>query len=138
MMGSSMARRKPQQSSDLTRWVPWLVGLLTLLAGVALMPAAHELSAALPAMFLIGVGWNIAFVAATALLSDVTAPAERGRLLGFSEFAATGCGAVAAVGGAAVLGGVGLGTLALVSSAGCVVALLVVQFPRAPRVVPAS
>ena len=30
-MGSSMARRKPQQASDLTRWVPWLAGLLTLL-----------------------------------------------------------------------------------------------------------
>lgn len=31
MMVSSMARRKSQQQSDLTRWVPWLVGLLTLL-----------------------------------------------------------------------------------------------------------
>lgn len=115
-----------------------VVGLLTLLAGVAFMPAAHALTAALPAMFLVGVGWNIAFVAATALLSDVTAPAERGRLLGFSEFAATGCGAVAAVGGAAVLDIVGLGTLALVSSAACVIALLVVQFPRTPRVASTS
>jgi hypothetical protein len=30
-MVTSMARRKPQQQSDLSRWAPWLVGLLTLL-----------------------------------------------------------------------------------------------------------
>jgi MFS family permease len=115
-----------------------VIGLFTLLAGVALMPASQALTAALPAMFLVGVGWNVAFVAATALLSDVTAPSERGGLLGFTEFLATGCGAIAAVGGAAVLGAVGLGTLALVSGAACVVALLVVQFSRTRGAVPAA
>ncbi len=30
-MVSSMARRKPQQQSDLSRWAPWIVGLATLL-----------------------------------------------------------------------------------------------------------
>jgi MFS family permease len=33
----------------------------------------------------LGVGWNISFVAATAQMADRTSPAERGRLLGFSD-----------------------------------------------------
>lgn len=36
-------------------------------------------------LFGLGVGWNLAFVAATVGLTEVAAPAERGRLLGFHD-----------------------------------------------------
>src|SRR5829696_1725257 len=39
-------------------------------------------------LFALGLGWSFSFVAATAQLADATAPAERGRLLGFNDLLA--------------------------------------------------
>lgn len=73
------------------------------------------------AMFGIGLGWNFAYVAATAELVDRSAPTERGKLLGFSDLLAGLSGAALAL-----LGGFGLGAVGLigVSVTGCVLALL--------------
>jgi MFS family permease len=78
-------------------------------------------------LFALGLGWSFSFVAATAQLADATAPAERGRLLGFNDLLAglTGAGlsllggyALHAIGVAAL--GVG-GLLLVLAPAGWIV-----------------
>lgn len=74
------------------------------------------------AMFGIGLGWNFAYVAATAELVERAAPHERGRLLGVTDLVAGLSGAVLAV-----LGGYGLHTIGL--AAVCIVAALLALLP---------
>ena len=64
-------------------------------------------------LFGLGLGWNISFVAATALLADRTAPAERGKLLGFNDQLSALLGAVLALVGAIALDVLGVAALAL-------------------------
>ena len=68
-------------------------------------------------LFGLGVGWNISFVAATAQLADLTAPGERGKLLGFNDLLAALLGASLALLGGAVLDGFGVAALALGAAA---------------------
>ena len=68
-------------------------------------------------LFGLGVGWNISFVAATAQLADLTAPGERGKLLGFNDLLAALLGAALALLGGAVLDGFGVAALALGAAA---------------------
>jgi MFS family permease len=93
------------------RGVSLVLGLLVLAAGVLLLLADVELGWVAPAMFLIGVGWNVAFVAATTMLADATEPSERARLLGFSDFAAFSAAAVGSLLAGVVLEARGLGAL---------------------------
>ena len=53
-------------------------------------------------------GWNFSYVAATAELTERTQPAERGKLLGFTDLLSSLCGAVLASLGGIVLATVGL------------------------------
>ena len=87
------------------------IGLAVLTTGVLAMLFEVELQWVAPAMFAIGVGWNLAFVAATAMLADATEPMERARLLGFSDFLGYGAGAIGAVLAGVVFGTLGLGAL---------------------------
>ncbi len=64
------------------------------------------------ALFGLGVGWNLSFVAATAELADLTHPSERGRLLGFNDLLSGATGA-----GLALLGGVALSALGVAALA---------------------
>jgi MFS family permease len=72
-------------------------------------------------MFAIGIGWNLAFVAATALIADATEPHERARVLGLSDLVGVGLGALGSAVGAAVFGTVGVLPLAI---AGALLAVL--------------
>jgi MFS family permease len=63
-------------------------------------------------LFGLGVGWNLSFVAATAQLADATAPAERGRMLGFNDLLSALLGA-----GLALLGGYALDTIGVAALA---------------------
>jgi MFS family permease len=72
------------------------------------------------ALFGLGLGWNVSFVAATAALSERTAPWERASLLGFNDLVsgATGAGLTLLGGLALTAGGVGalaIGAVALVT-----------------------
>jgi MFS family permease len=68
-------------------------------------------------LFLLGVGWNVSFVAATAQLVDATAPAERGRILGFSDLLSALLGAALALLGGFALDAIGVAALALGATA---------------------
>jgi MFS family permease len=96
------------------RFLSVLVGLAVLAGGVLLMLPGVALLNILPAMFAVGVGWNIAFVASTAILADVARPTERGRLLGFSDSLSIVCAGVLSIGGGLIVGTVGLPALVVV------------------------
>jgi MFS family permease len=68
-------------------------------------------------LFGLGVGWNLSFVAATAQLVDATAPAERGRILGFSDLLSALLGAGLALLGGFALDAIGVAALALGATA---------------------
>jgi MFS family permease len=64
------------------------------------------------ALFGLGLGWNLSFVAATAQLADSTRPRERGKLLGFNDLLSGLTGA-----GLALLGGFALSALGVAALA---------------------
>jgi MFS family permease len=68
-------------------------------------------------LFGLGVGWNLSFVAATAQLADATAPAERGRILGFNDLLSALLGAGLALLGGYALDSIGVAALALGATA---------------------
>jgi MFS family permease len=68
-------------------------------------------------LFGLGLGWNLSFVAATAQLADRTSAAERGRLLGTTDFASALLGAGLALLGGYALDALGVAALALGAAA---------------------
>ena len=85
-----------------------LVGLLVLAGGVLLLLPGGQLLNFVPGMFAVGVGWNIAYVAATAILADAARPAERGRLLGASDMLSVLSAAGLSIGAGLILEALGL------------------------------
>jgi MFS family permease len=75
----------------------WLDGLL----GMALC------------LFGLGLGWNFSYVAATTELVSLTAPSERGRLVGFSDLLSSSTGASLVLIGGAAYSGLGVSSLAI-------------------------
>jgi len=73
------------------------VGLAGIAPGTAAVPV-------ILALFLNGVGWNLAFVAGSALLTDALAPAERASVQGFADLLMGLMGAIGAVAGGMILG----------------------------------
>ena len=68
------------------------------------------------ALFALGLGWNVSFVAATTQLADLAAPWERGRLLGFNDLVAGMTGVVFVLLGGSVLDEYGVTALAFGAS----------------------
>jgi MFS family permease len=87
-------------------------------------------------LFGLGLGWNISFVAATAQLADLSAPSERGKLLGLNDLLAALLGAALALVGGAALDLYGVGALALGAAALALLPSLLIV--RARRAVPES
>jgi MFS family permease len=96
------------------------IGRTRALAGGLLLMAASVISllwvTSVPAtsfvLFCLGLGWNLSYVAATAVLADSTAAWERGKLLGFNDLLAGMTGA-----GLALLGGLALTALGVAALA---------------------
>ena len=98
--------------------------LLLALAIAGLVPG-REGGLVMLGLFLNGVGWNFAFVAASALLTDVLSPAERTSIQGLADLVMGLLGALGSAAGGLVLGMLGFGALnalgAVVVAAGLVV-----------------
>jgi MFS family permease len=98
---------------------PCLSGGLLLLAAcsAALLGTVESVPLTAVALMGVGLGWNFAFVAATAELSDRVSPAERGTMLGFADqVSALSCAALVVLGGLG-LAAIGLATVALGAAA---------------------
>ena len=92
-------------------------GLLILIAGSVALLGEVELGLVAPAMLVVGIGWNVSFVAATAMLADATAPAERAGLLGFADFLGMTSSAVSSLFAGVLIGAMGIGALVAVGAA---------------------
>jgi predicted MFS family arabinose efflux permease len=77
-------------------------GLIVMAGSATVLGWTADVFATGVALFGIGLGWSFSYVAATSELVDLSAPAERGKLVGFSDLLSGGTGAaLALVGGAA-------------------------------------
>ncbi|HSE04993.1 MAG TPA: MFS transporter [Methylomirabilota bacterium] len=86
------------------------VGLAGLAPGTAAVPV-------ILALFLNGVGWNLAFVSGSALLTDALAPTERASVQGFADLLMGLMGAIGSAAGGMILGIWGFAILNAVGAA---------------------
>jgi MFS family permease len=92
---------------------PALVGGLAIMAvSVASLLWIESVPATAAALFGLGLGWNLSFVAATAQMADCTLPWERGKLLGFNDLLSGMTGASLALLGGYALTAIGVAALA--------------------------
>ncbi len=115
--------------------MPALVGGLVVMAVSALGLGWH--SSVLWTSFCLfglGLGWNVSYVAAAAHLSDVAAPSERGRLIGFTDLLSGFAGAGLALAGGAAYTAFGVLAIALGAT---VIALAPIPLMLARREQPA-
>ncbi len=92
-------------------------------------------------LFLLGLGWNISYVAAVTELADRALPAERGRLIGFTDLCSSFTGAVLVLLGGVAYSELGVEALAFAATAFVVLPaawLLVRSAAGAPDVRPLS
>ena len=92
-------------------------GLVAMAASTSGLLWAESVVATALLLFLLGVGWNLSFVAATAQLVDASSPAERGKLLGFNDLLSALLGAALALAGGLALESLGVAALALGATA---------------------
>jgi MFS family permease len=92
-------------------------GLLLMGVSVSGLVWAESVPATAAALFGLGLGWNLSYVAATAELTERTQPWERGRLLGFNDLVSGATGAGLTLLGGLVLTTVGVAALAIGATA---------------------
>jgi MFS family permease len=88
-------------------------GLLGMALSVMSLLWVDSVAATAIALFGLGLGWNLSFVAATAELADRTEPWERGKLLGFNDLLSGLTGAALALAGGVALTALGVAALAV-------------------------
>jgi MFS family permease len=111
-------------------------GLLVMAASTIGLLWIESVAATAVLLFGLGVGWNVSFVAATAQLVDATAPAERGKILGFNDLLSALLGAALALLGGYALDSIGVAALALGATA--IVAAPILWLAPMRAVAPAS
>jgi len=105
---------------DMGRRPALIGGLLVEAVSAAGVGWAHSVGASCVCLFGLGIGWNVAFVAAAAELTDIALPAERGKLLGFTDLVSGLTGAALALVGGAIYseyGAIALGIGAMLIAA---------------------
>ena len=116
-----------------------LVAGLIVVAGSSLGLIWVDSIAAIAVMlFLLGIGWVFSFVSATAQLADLTAPSERGRLLGFSDLLSGITGAMLAITGGLAFTHGGTAALALLAACFAIGPVPLIVFARRALAVPAT
>jgi MFS family permease len=84
-------------------------------------------------LFLLGLGWNVSYVAATAELVTHATPVERGRLLGFTDLSGGALAAALALLGGVAYTEIGVAAVAIGATIAVVVpALAILLAPRRP------
>jgi MFS family permease len=101
-------------ASPLSGWLSDRFGRIpTIVAGALLLIGAVVLAGLAPgtdrvlvilALFLNGVGWNLGFVAGSALLTDALTPSERASIQGFADLVLGAMGALGSTAGGMILG----------------------------------
>ncbi len=92
-------------------------GLAIMASSTTLLVWTEDLAGFSLSLFLLGLGWNLSYVAAAAELADMAAPHERGRLIGFSDLLSGLLGAALALVGGLIYTNSGKTALALAATA---------------------
>jgi MFS family permease len=106
-------------------------GAVILVVSCLLAPLSPDLVPMAFALFLLGLGWNLAYVAGSALLADALTPAEKGAMQGVNDLLVAGSGALATLAGGFIMAQWGYGTMAMLGAILSAPLLIVVaRFPR--------
>lgn len=132
-------------ASPLSGWLADRLGRLPVIAagalllifsvGLAGLAPGHERGLIILGLFLNGVGWNLAFVAGSALLTDALSAAERASVQGFADLLMGLMGAIGSAAGGMILGLWGFAILNAVGAA-LVLGPLAVTWLRRPVLAP--
>jgi MFS family permease len=115
------------------------VGALVLVGAVMLagLTPGTERAVVILALFLNGVGWNFAFVAGSALLTDALSPAERASIQGLADLVMGLMGALGSTAGGMILGVWGFAVLNAIGAA-LVLGPLALTLLRRPTLTPST
>ena len=131
----------PLLGAAMDRWGrrPGLIaGCAASIAGAFAAGAGDSAAIVGAGLFALGLGWSATFLGATAVISDVTSPAERAGALGFTDLVVSGCSATAGLVSGVVLEAAGYATLGVITAILVAFALgLVVRMRPTPGEVPA-
>jgi MFS family permease len=113
--------------SPISAWIAGRIGFVgAILLGVLVLGVASFMAALAPpdggaflfiALFLLGYGWNLGFVAGSALLTTGVEAGDRTRTEGFADSLVWGSSAVASLASGLVLAAAGFSALGLVAAA---------------------
>ena len=109
------------------------LGAVILLAACLIAPLSPNVPPIAFALFLLGLGWNLCYVAGSALLSDSLTSAEKGKMQGFNDLLVGGAAATAAILGGLVMAGAGYTAMGLIGAAATIPLLLIVVRLPTPR-----
>lgn len=115
------------------------LGAVVTLIACLMAPLSPELLPISLALFLLGLGWNLSYVAGSALLADALSPSEKGRMQGINDLGVGGAAALATLlGGWVMAGPGGYTSMGLLGAAATAPLLLIVaRLPR-PQIAPAG
>ena len=102
------------------------IGALLLICGSLLAPVSLMTAWLAVALFLVGLGWNLCYIAGSSLLSDILAPAERAPVQGSNELAVNLASAISSLGSGVILAGLGYSALGLAGACLALVPLALV------------
>jgi MFS family permease len=129
------------------RIAAWIGDIPTILVGIAVLATSATLAAIAPpdggllllvALFLLGYGWNLGFLAGSSLLVSGVEHQERTRTEGFADTLVLGSSAVASLSSGLVLAAAGFAALGLLSMILLVIAVALVLRLRVRVDVPAG
>src|SRR5262245_45551750 len=102
------------------------IGALLLIGGSLLAPVSLMTIWLAVALFLVGLGWNLCYIAGSSLLSEILAPAERGPVQGSNELAVNLASALSSLSSGVILAGLGYSALGLAGACLALVPLALV------------
>ncbi len=116
-----------------------VIGCALLALGCLAAPLSPQLVPLALTLFLVGVGWNLCYIAGSSLLTETVAAEERGAAQGAAEVAVNLASAVGSLGSGFVMAALGFGALCIGGALMCIVpALLAVRGVRGALALPRS
>ena len=103
-----------------------MTGMIVMVVSCLMAAPATGLAALIAALFLLGLGWNFAYVSGSALLSDQLSPGERAKTQGFNDMMLNLTAAASQVISGLVYAVGGYGVMALAAAAAALVPLAMV------------
>jgi MFS family permease len=112
-----------------------LWGLVIMAVSTVMLAFVQSIAWTSASLFLLGLGWNLSYISATAELVTHATPVERGKLVGFTDLAAGLLAAILALAGGAAYTEWGVVAVSIGATLAVVVPALAIFVGRRPRLV---